>query len=297
MAPLPKHPDLDLGAPSAAFKAVWASPTNYAFTILLLLGGDVVARALAQLAGGRLTPVAFSFGKPNLLLLLIHGAQVCLYLRSWRVHRTAHTHCALFYSLTSLLGWVSYATSAINSAVGENKLMPGSDTACTVINVDNNQSRSNGSWVLGRTMRDFEVWMGDPVKAKVQELKNSKFQYDKDQAKKQGKDSDSVKFPVHAGLVVSFWKFDPEKKHQLQKPGRDILFWSGIVVAVFQLMISAIPFGIYGNWGVFLVTASAICLCFTTGFWKQWGREKWACRQVEPGKRRTYILVSFRNLL
>jgi hypothetical protein len=66
MAPFYKHflqsRDFDLDAPSAAFKAQWISPSNYAFTVLLLLGGDVVSRALAQLAGGRITPVAFSFG-------------------------------------------------------------------------------------------------------------------------------------------------------------------------------------------------------------------------------------------
>ena len=66
MAPFYKHllqsRDFDLNAPSSAFKDQWVSPSNYAFTILLLLGGDVVARALAQLSGGRITPVAFSFG-------------------------------------------------------------------------------------------------------------------------------------------------------------------------------------------------------------------------------------------
>ena len=55
--------EFDLTAPSTAFKAQWVSPSNYAFTILLLLGGDVVSRALAQLAGGPITPVAFSFGQ------------------------------------------------------------------------------------------------------------------------------------------------------------------------------------------------------------------------------------------
>lgn len=54
--------EFDLNAPAANFEAVWRQPSNYAFTILLLLGGDVVSRALAQLAGGRFTPVAFSFG-------------------------------------------------------------------------------------------------------------------------------------------------------------------------------------------------------------------------------------------
>ncbi|KAF2195114.1 hypothetical protein K469DRAFT_648722 [Zopfia rhizophila CBS 207.26] len=253
MAPFYKHflqsRDFDLNAPSAAFEAQWMSPSNYAFTILLLLGGDVVSRALAQLAGGRITPVAFSFG------------------------------------------WVSYATSAINSAIGEFKLMPGADTPCTIINTENGQSRGNGSWVLGRAMRDFEYWMGDPVKEKVKELKKSKWEYDKDQAKLKGKDPDKIEFRAHAGLVVSFWKFDPDKKKRLQKPGRDVLFWSGIVVIILQLGISAIPLGIYGNWGVFLVTASAILLCLLTGCQRQWYREKWACRQIEPGKKRTYIMT------
>jgi hypothetical protein len=193
--------------------------------------------------------------------------------------------------LIGVTGWVSYATSAINSAIGENKLMPGADTPCTVINAENGQSRSNGSWVLGRAMRDFEYWMGDPVEEMVKELKKSKWQYDKDQAKLKGMDPDKIVFPAHAGLVVSFWKFDLDKKKQLQKPGRDILFWSGIVVAIIQLGVSAIPLGIYGNWGVFLVTASAILLCLLTGCLRQWHREKWACRQIERGKKRTYIMT------
>ncbi|KAI1123845.1 hypothetical protein F5Y10DRAFT_251007 [Nemania abortiva] len=249
MAPILENRAIDLNGASAAFRSTWSSPSNYAFTILLLVGGDVVSMALAQLAGGRLTPVAFSFG------------------------------------------WVSYATNAINSAVGENKLMRPADTPCTVINVDNKQSRGNGSWILGRVMRDFEYWMGRPVRDKVGEVKKSKFEFDKDQAQKHGKDPSAVEYPAHAGLVVSFWKFDPGKKDQLRKPGRDLLFWSGIAITIIQLGVAAIPFGVYGNWGVFLVTAAGIILCFITGFWKQWGREKWACRQLPAGKKRTFIMT------
>lgn len=54
--------DFDPGAPAASFRDEWSTPSNYAFTILLLIGGDLVNRALAQLVGGWLTPVAFSFG-------------------------------------------------------------------------------------------------------------------------------------------------------------------------------------------------------------------------------------------
>lgn len=62
MSPVPRR-IFDPSVPSTLFRDQWANPSNYAFTVLLLLGGDVVGRALAQLAGGRITPVAFSFGK------------------------------------------------------------------------------------------------------------------------------------------------------------------------------------------------------------------------------------------
>ena len=61
MSPIPGRP-FDASVPLTQFRNEWTSPSNYAFTILLLLGGDVIVRALAQLAGGKLTPVAFSFG-------------------------------------------------------------------------------------------------------------------------------------------------------------------------------------------------------------------------------------------
>lgn len=52
----------------------WTSPHDV-LSILLLLGGDVVQQALAQLSGGWLTPVPFSFGwvacAMNALLLAI----------------------------------------------------------------------------------------------------------------------------------------------------------------------------------------------------------------------------------
>lgn len=40
----------------------WAHPT-VVFPILLLAGSGIVQKALAQLAGGLMSPVAFSFGK------------------------------------------------------------------------------------------------------------------------------------------------------------------------------------------------------------------------------------------
>lgn len=43
------------------FAAQWINPGDI-FSILLLLGPEVIQQAVAQLAGRQITPVAFSFG-------------------------------------------------------------------------------------------------------------------------------------------------------------------------------------------------------------------------------------------
>ncbi|KIW68611.1 hypothetical protein PV04_04546 [Phialophora macrospora] len=246
MSPVPGRP-FDADVPATWFRDEWKSPSNYAFTILLLLGGDVVARALAQLAGGRLTPVAFSFG------------------------------------------WVSYATSAVNSAIGEHKLMPDADTGCSLINGKNGSVRGNGSWVLGRIMRDYHWWMRDEIKVKTEQILKSAHQFDLEAEKKKPPHLQRpVAERVQAGLVVSFWEASATKT--AGKPGKDILFWSGISVSIVQLGVAAIPCGLYGDWGVLLITAAAIALCFITGSLTQWKVEKWACRQLD-GKEKVFVLT------
>ena len=60
MAPLfPRSFDTRLAA--QALSDQWQSPGDI-FSVLLLLGGDVINRALAQITGSYFTPVAFSFG-------------------------------------------------------------------------------------------------------------------------------------------------------------------------------------------------------------------------------------------
>jgi hypothetical protein len=46
------------------FQEQWIRPGDV-FTVLLVLGSDVILRAIAQLAGGCLTPITFSFGKAH----------------------------------------------------------------------------------------------------------------------------------------------------------------------------------------------------------------------------------------
>jgi hypothetical protein len=58
---LPRPLTFNPGVPSGEFSDQWKHPGDV-FSVLLILGGDVVGRALAQLVGGWLTPPTFSFG-------------------------------------------------------------------------------------------------------------------------------------------------------------------------------------------------------------------------------------------
>jgi hypothetical protein len=79
---------------------------------------------------------------------------------------------------------VSYATSAICSAVEENKLMPDADCPCQVINGKNGYVRGNGSWVIGRMVRDYEMWVDSAVHDLTQSLIDARWKFDQDGAEK-----------------------------------------------------------------------------------------------------------------
>lgn len=94
-------------------------------SVLLLLGGDIVQKAVAQLTGGRhdvLTPAVFSFG------------------------------------------WVAYAVGSIATAAGDGSFLPKPDYPGYVVTVRNPKNkvgsgdhRENQSWILGRLLRDLEL--------------------------------------------------------------------------------------------------------------------------------------------
>lgn len=96
----------------------WMNPGDI-FSLLLIVGGDVVQKAAARLAGVRifgvhLSPVAFSFG------------------------------------------WVAYGFMTLASALGHQKLMPEGEIPIKVIDCDTGYDRDNQAWVLSRLLRDRE---------------------------------------------------------------------------------------------------------------------------------------------
>lgn len=185
--------------------------------------------------------------------------------------------CALLIQYSSA-GWVAYAVTAVVSAIGENTLMLLPDTACKLINGKNGYIRDNISWILGQVVRDYEIWMNREVRKLVPKLLDQKWKENKEEKNKMIPGSEAnMPRPTRAGLCVSFYLADHATKNT---SGKDVVYYSGFGIAIFQLGIAAIPCGIFGDWSILLLTAVGIALAFTTGSLSQWRREKWACRST-----------------
>ena len=163
--------------------------------------------------------------------------------------------------------------------------MPESDTPCTVITGKNGYTRDNGSFVLGRVMRDLEHWADPEVLKKKNEVIEAAWTFQRSKAEK----NETVPRPRQAGLVVAFYM--PSTTRAAGVAGMDRVWWSGIVAFVIQLGIAAIPCGLYNDWSVLLITAAATVLCLATGALRQWQTEKWACRRMTTRDASPYILT------
>ncbi|KAJ8131321.1 hypothetical protein O1611_g2310 [Lasiodiplodia mahajangana] len=187
----------------------WRNPRDI-LSLLLLIGGDIVQKAIAQLFGvyvepGRggpriyLTPVAFSFG------------------------------------------WVGYAVTSLASVVGDKQLMPSNpDTNSIVINCDNGYSRINRSWLLGRILRDQELGVEvnpGPEVAKLKDWGN------------QNTTGVAQRDPMRISLRIDIFELEGEAR-----PVIDHVWLLGWLTIAVQLGVSIIPWVLYGDWAVFLVT-------------------------------------------
>ena len=112
--------------PAGNLRSQWSNPGDI-MTLLLLIGGDTVQKAIAQLVGYTIKP----FGKNS--------------------PRIGITPVAFSF------GWVAYGFTSLLSAVGEKRLMPPADFPLIVVNCANAFPRENQSWALGRLLRDHET--------------------------------------------------------------------------------------------------------------------------------------------
>lgn len=229
----------NLGAVIPGLSDEWKHPSQTS-TVLTLVGPDVIRSALAQLAGTPVTPTAFSFG------------------------------------------WVAYAFSNLITTLNGGTLMPQPEIPCLVINANNgyefvlssgplidvlsSNRRDNHSWIIARILRDFQYWAHPDVTQKVKQIVDAAREDDRRKER-------NVNVPRRnkAGLCISVYSCS----RPAGKPVHDFVYYSGFIIALLQLAISSIPFGISGDWVPFLLTFFGIVLAFTTGALPHWKEEKW----------------------
>jgi len=179
----------------------WTNP-NDVLSVLLIVGGDIVQKALAQASGGYFTPVCFSFG------------------------------------------WVAYSLSAIISIVGDGRLLPDPDHPVKVYNLKNGYVRENKNWIIGRILRDNIMRLNktDPL----------------------------------GGNAIRISVYDAQRSSTSPSiAGKGHVRSFGVVVMVLQLGIAAIPFAVYGEWGILLITVAGTLLALMAGSLPQWRVEKY----------------------
>ncbi|KAK8040149.1 hypothetical protein PG993_008560 [Apiospora rasikravindrae] len=107
-------------------KTQWTNPADI-LSILLLLGGDIVQKSIAQLVGHKI---------------------------SFPTHTSSGLSVA---PVTFSFGWAAYAFQNLLAVVGDMRLMPAVDFPSIVVNCANGFARETQSWVLGRLLRDHEI--------------------------------------------------------------------------------------------------------------------------------------------
>ncbi|OTA59590.1 hypothetical protein K449DRAFT_372580 [Hypoxylon sp. EC38] len=205
----PRHP-LSIRDTSGVFQSQWQNP-NDILSLLLILGPEVIWRALAQLAGETITPVVFSYG------------------------------------------WAAYAVNALVAVFGDGQMLPQPDYPVLVVGAKSKSGhvRTNQSWIIGRLLRDFDH---SPA---MTAPRMNKFA------------------PDYEALRVTIFQVDGRRKAGV--PTRDWIWYSGFFVMLVQIVISAIPLAIGGDWAPIVITVLGTTLSLLQGAVSQWREEKWAC--------------------
>lgn len=202
----------------------WANPGDI-LSLLLLLGGDIVQKAIDQLVGHQIR-----------IPLRLGGSQKHAASLSLPIAPVAFS-----------FGWAAYAYLNLLAAVGDMRLMPTTNTEAPsiVVNCANGFTRETRSWVLGRLLRDHEIRNGVDSRSK-----------------RQAGRAESIRIDVsHLGSAST--------------PRHDWVWRLGWCTVLAQMGIALLPWGIYGDWGILLVTLCGNILAAVTCAMPQWRQEKW----------------------
>ncbi|OAP62169.1 hypothetical protein AYL99_04372 [Fonsecaea erecta] len=117
-------------SPASILRTQLTNPVGI-LAVLLIIGGDVIQQACAQLVSG----LRFPYGSKN---------------------TSQERHYFSFTPVAFSFGWVAYAFKALSGAFGDGHLMPQTDVPGLVLTVGG-QWKNNESWIIGRLLRDLEL--------------------------------------------------------------------------------------------------------------------------------------------
>ena len=169
----------------------------------------------------------------------------------------AQFYASLFKPVPFSFGWVAYAFMFLLKTAGRLKLRPETDFPHFLVRCGTEpRTFENASWLLGRILKDYESWMPGRVAEKIESLLEAKWRLDQD---RMGQSVSWESRPLRAGIVVTVFK------QKRISPTRDKVFWSGVIVAVVQAGIAAVPCGLYGQWEILLITVCGTCFAWVMG--------------------------------
>ncbi|KAJ5798542.1 uncharacterized protein N7503_007838 [Penicillium pulvis] len=235
---------------AAALRAQWKEPSDV-FTVLLIVGGEVVRCALGAMSGGILTPVTFSYGWAAFAISAILSA-------------AGENRLMPDSPLPTLL--------VINLTSGYRRL---------------NRSWTLGRlfqtyeyWMAPEVrtcIQDLAIKIPDEERAALAP---------RDGVAGTGRSARGVKAPLC--VAVYDWDVGPtgttRPPNKAGRPGHDWVWSLGLGVSLIQLGISIIPFAMDDDWRILLVTAGGTVLAYLYGALPQWRREKWGCRKNSAHK-------------
>lgn len=139
-------------------------------------------------------------------------------------------------------GWVAYSFSTLVRVLGDGRLLPMPDFPTKVFNLESSYVRDNKNWVVGRILRDNELFMN------------------------------KIEQHAGAGIRIAIYTADPRPADRETTNVYSEIIWLGVTLV--QLGVAAIPWGRNGEWGIFLITASGVCAAIMAGSLPQWRIEK-----------------------
>ncbi|KAK5100976.1 hypothetical protein LTS08_004582 [Lithohypha guttulata] len=148
-----------------------------------------------------------------------------------------------FRPIAFSFGWVAYAYTFLLKTAGRLKLEPDPDFPHILVNCRNGYIVENGSWLLGRMVKHFDLWMPAATREKVRELIEHRLATEKERAARLG-ESPPVQ-STQAGLAVTI--FEPPSRLAQGLPSRDRVYWTGIATVILQLGVAAIPWGLFAT--------------------------------------------------